>query len=350
MHDGYWVRILYGRLEEDMRTGVVIKPRTYLYENCPEQHGSKPLGCDIGRKISEEEKTQISDEVFMGWTVGILEEIGDYIRVVTHYGYEGWIAADDVSETVISRNSGTAETESGIVRNGSKTDGVFRENGWVVTARWADVMSIPTVRGLILTTLCRGCFVTLLEENVAKGYRLIRTASGEIGYLPAVSIRVRKDTDRFLTEGTPLTDSTMIDACLRTPEEEEAFRQAVTETARGYLGTQYRWGGKSSEGIDCSGLAFMSYMLNGVLIYRDASIEEGYPIREIPKEEARKGDLIFFPGHVAVCLGEGRFIHSTGYEKSFGCVINSLNPGDEDYREDLANTITAVGSIFPMER
>lgn len=334
---------------KEMRTGKVIKPRTYLFENCPEQHGGKPSGCDIGRKISEEEKTQISDEVFMGWTVGILEEIGDYIRVVTHYGYEGWIAADDVSETVISRNSGTAETESGIVRNGSKTDGVFRENGWVVTARWADVMNVPTVRGIILTTLCRGCFVTLLEEKPDKGYQLIRTASGVTGYVPAVSIRMRKDTDRFLTEDTPLTDSSMIPDALRTPEGEESFREAVTETAKGYLGTQYRWGGKSSEGIDCSGLASMSYMLNGVLIYRDASIQPGFPIREIPRETMQKGDLIFFPGHVAVCLGEGRFIHSTGYEKSFGCVINSLNPKDTDYREDLANTITAVGSIFPVE-
>ncbi len=310
-----------------MRTGVVSKPRAYLYENCPEQAGGK--SADIGgeQQCAEEEKTQISDEVMMGWAVGILEESGDYARVVTHYGYEGWVAAADVTE-----------------------GGTLQENGWVVTSRWADVMSIPTVRGIILTTLCRGCFVTLLEEKAEKGYCLIRTSAGETGYVPAVSIRARKDTDRFLTEDIPFTNTAMIPACLETSAGEEAFREAVTETAKGYLGTQYRWGGKSSEGIDCSGLAFMSYMLNGVLIYRDASIEKGYPIREIPKGAVQKGDLIFFPGHVAICLGEGRFIHSTGYEKSFGCVINSLNPQDEDYRGDLAETITAVGSIFPMER
>lgn len=333
-----------------MRTGVVIKPRAYLYENCPEQPGGK--SADIGgeQQCAEEEKTQISDEVMMGWTVGILEESGDYARVVTHYGYEGWVAAADVTEGGTLRNEAGVETKSGTARNDSETGGIFRENGWVVTSRWADVMSIPTVRGIILTTLCRGCFVTLLEEKAEKGYCLIRTSAGETGYVPAVSIRARKDTDRFLTGDIPFTNTAMIPACLETPAGEEAFREAVTETAKGYLGTQYRWGGKSSEGIDCSGLAFMSYMLNGVLIYRDAAIEKGYPIREIPKEAAQKGDLIFFPGHVAICLGEGRFIHSTGYEKSFGCVINSLNPQDEDYREDLAETITAVGSIFPMER
>lgn len=342
--------ILFGRLEEEMRTGVVSKPRAYLYENCPEQPGGKPADISGRQQCAQEEKTQISDEVMMGWTVGILEEAGDAIRVVTHYGYEGWIAAADVTEGGTLRNEAGVETESGTARNESKTGGLFRENGWVVTARWADVMSIPTVRGIILTTLCRGCFVTLLEEKAEKGYRLIRTSAGVTGYVPAVSICERKDTNRFLTEGTPFTDSSMIPPCLGTPAGEKAFREAVTETAKGYLGTQYRWGGKSTEGIDCSGLAFMSYMLNGVLIYRDASIEKGYPIREIPREAAQKGDLIFFPGHVAICLEEGRFIHSTGYEKSFGCVINSLNPQDEDYRGDLAETITAVGSIFPMER
>lgn len=311
-----------------MRTGKVIKPRTYLFENCP------------GPEVAGDKMTEISDEVFMGWTVGLLEEAGDYIRVVTHYGYEGRIAAADVSEPGMLQSDGTAETGSGS----------SREDGWVVASRWADVMNVPTVRGIILTTLCRGCFVTLLEEKPDKGYQLIRTASGVTGYVPAVSIRMRKDTDRFLTEDTPLTDSSMIPDALRTPEGEESFREAVTETAKGYLSTQYRWGGKSSEGIDCSGLAFMSYMLNGVLIYRDASIQPGFPIREIPRETMRKGDLIFFPGHVAICLGEGKFIHSTGYEKSFGCVINSLNPEDEDYREDLASTVTAVGSIFPVER
>lgn len=344
--------ILFGRMEEEMRTGVISKPRAYLYENCPEQPGGKPADISGRQQCAQEEKTQISDEVMMGWTVGILEEAGDYIRIVTHYGYEGWIAAGNVTEGEggTSRNGSEAEKASGTMRDASEADATFRENGWVVTARWADVMSIPTVRGIILTTLCRGCFVTLLEERAEKGYRLIRTSAGVTGYVPAVSICERKDTNRFLTEGTPFTDSSMIPACLGTPAGEKAFREAVTKTAKGYLGTQYRWGGKSSEGIDCSGLAFMSYMLNGVLIYRDASIEKGYPVREIPREAAQRGDLIFFPGHVAICLGEGRFIHSTGYEKSFGCVINSLNPQDADYREDLANTITAVGSIFPMER
>ncbi|MFR6589933.1 MAG: C40 family peptidase [Gallintestinimicrobium sp.] len=57
---------------------------------------------------------------------------------------------------------------------------------------------------------------------------------------------------------------------------EEAFRESIMQTAYSCLGTQYRWGGKTACGIDCSGLAFMSYFRNGILIWRDAAIKEGY--------------------------------------------------------------------------
>ena len=102
-------------------------------------------------------------------------------------------------------------------------------------------------------------------------------------------------------------------------------------------------------GIDCSGLAFMSYLLCGILIYRDARIMPGFPVREIPMgNPAEKGDLLFFPGHVAVSLGEGRFVHATAYP-GCGCVtVNSLNEKDPDYRRDLREKLIAVGSIFPQ--
>ena len=120
----------------------------------------------------------------------------------------------------------------------------------------------------------------------------------------------------------------------------------ITEAALKYQGTHYRWGGKSPEGIDCSGLCSTAYMLCGVLIYRDASIVEGFPIHEIKLEDIKPADLLFFPGHVAMYLGDGRYIHSTGKSGVDGVTFNSLNPEDPDYREDLKARITQVGSIF----
>ena len=127
---------------------------------------------------------------------------------------------------------------------------------------------------------------------------------------------------------------------------EDAFRAAVCEQAKKYMGTEYRWGGKSGRGIDCSGLVSSAYMQCGVLIYRDAKIIEGWPMHEVAFENKKPGDALFFPGHVALYLGEGRYIHSTGAAASGGVVINSLEPSDPLYREDLVKCLYAVGSIF----
>ena len=84
----------------------------------------------------------------------------------------------------------------------------------------------------------------------------------------------------------------------------------------------------------------------GVLIYRDAKLVEGWPMHKIPLEQAKRGDALYFPGHIALYLGEGRYIHSTGAAASGGVVINSLEPDDPLYREDLVKCLYAVGSIF----
>ena len=127
---------------------------------------------------------------------------------------------------------------------------------------------------------------------------------------------------------------------------EEAFRRAVCQTARKYLGVQYRWGGKAWDGLDCSGLVSDVYMQNGVLIYRNAQIRPGWPVRAIPRAAMQPGDALYFPGHIALYLGEQLYIHSTGAAASGGVVLNSLDPASSLYRADLDEKLTAVGTIF----
>ena len=174
-------------------------------------------------------------------------------------------------------------------------------------------------------------------ESEREGWARVELADSRVGYM----------RNQFLSEKKFSQAGAWLDGLPQAEiADENAFRRAVAETAKTYLGVQYRWGGKTTAGIDCSGLVSASYMLNGILIYRDAKIMEGFPLKEIKKEDMKMGDLLFFPGHVAMYLGDGLYIHSTGKIGSGGVVFNSLNPDSPIYRQDLVDCMKAVGSIF----
>lgn len=291
--------------------GIVICPQTYLYK---------------------ENLTEISDELFMGWAVEIQEEAEDYYRAATHYGYEGYIRRDTVKLT----------DAAALMKRDKSGEMCFIRHSAV------DVMAIPRVQGKILFTLCRGSFVQRFPKRqdcrCINGYQLIETSDGTVGYVPEIALSPRLDNDGYLY--TCRREDYFLRQMRHRTGNEEKLRKSLVSCAKTYLGVQYRWGGKSTEGLDCSGLTFMSYQMNGILIYRDAELRQEYPVREIPFSMAGPGDLLYFPGHIAMYLGDGKFIHSTAYRKSFACVINSLFPEDRDYRPDLAGKLTAVGSIF----
>ena len=86
--------------------------------------------------------------------------------------------------------------------------------------------------------------------------------------------------------------------------------------AEGFLGTPYLWGGNSRAGLDCSGLAQAAHLACGIAFAGDADLQETVG-REIAADEAfRRGDLLFWPGHVALVAGGGRLIHANGHSMS----------------------------------
>jgi len=120
-----------------------------------------------------------------------------------------------------------------------------------------------------------------------------------------------------------------------TASDERTAGEAAVETAREYLGTDYVWGGMTVEGIDCSGLAWMAYRRNGVVLPRDADLQRRVGER-VDREDLAPGDLLFFPGHVALGLGGDRFVHADGDASEV--VVDSLDPGDDRYNEARAES------------
>lgn len=104
---------------------------------------------------------------------------------------------------------------------------------------------------------------------------------------------------------------------------EATVRNDIVETAEGFIGLPYQWGGSSAEGgFDCSGLTMAVYQLNGLNLPR--SSRDQYSIgAPVERTELAKGDLVFFAtkgwkkvSHVGVYAGDDRFIHAPGKGKT----------------------------------
>lgn len=256
---------------------------------------------------------ELTTQSRMGTPVRILKREGGWLLIQNADGYLGYTTAGSVK---------------------AATRDEF--NRWVDAKKliWLDafgsIYSEPSEISAPISDLTAGNVTVWKNEETEGDFYRVETPDGRLGW-------IRK------------SGAMEWNAWLESNKELNAKR--LIATARRFLGTPYVWGGTSAKGVDCSGLTSLSFYLNGFCLLRDVSLLQGEGV-EVDLTQGRSalkpGDLLIFGSkrndgstyyrHVAIYLGDERFIHSATSVR-----INSLDPDAPDFdRYNASQLIKAV--------
>jgi cell wall-associated NlpC family hydrolase len=230
-------------------------------------------------------------EVLLGDEFRVLREDKDwaYGYIPSQKGYRGWIRKDHISFS--SENSSLKDKTFVQVRN-AKARITFRDGSFL--------------------NVYAGTRLPLLNKD-NKRYEVV-VPDGSTGYLPLEAAWI--ENERI---GKEVTAKDILQASK-------------------FHGSDYKWGGITTGGMDCSGFVYTAFRLNGIYLKRDSYLqaEEGL---DVPIDELRAGDLVFFKSekanritHVGIYIGDGNFIHSSRGKK--GVAVSSLS--DERFLNNFA--------------
>ncbi|RLQ87032.1 NlpC/P60 family protein [Notoacmeibacter ruber] len=161
----------------------------------------------------------------------------------------------------------------------------------------------PELRTKPVRTLSLGSEVTVTEEIEERGNRYFRLSTGEAIF------------HRHLAPlGAPLAED-------------------YVTIAESLLGTPYLWGGVSAFGIDCSGLVQLSLRLAGKSVPRDSDMQAQIGIELQEERLLKRGDLIFWKGHVGIMADEETLLHGSGHAMAV-------------VKEPLAEAVKRIGDVY----
>lgn len=106
-----------------------------------------------------------------------------------------------------------------------------------------------------------------------------------------------------------------------------------------FLGAPYRWGGRSTAGVDCSGLIQQLAAAFAISIPRDSGEQEQHIKQQVKHDDYQPMDLVFWPGHTGILINPTQVLHATAF--TLNCLIEPL-----DAVIKRAGTVSSARRLF----
>ncbi len=262
-------------------------------------------------------ESPLETQELMGTVVEIVGEQGYWREIISPQPYRAWC------------------TDQGLIEMTSEELAAYEAAPKVMyTGLYGHVHMKPSLKSATLCDLVGGDIMRPVRK---KGrWTEVMLPSGKTGFVPSKELKIH---DGFISIAQGEGSAESVD--------DETMESIIAEAEK-LLGAPYLWGGMSAKGVDCSGLVRISYIMNGILLPRNASQQINCGDR-VELSDLKRGDLVFFgtpaaePGkkpritHVGIYIGDNHIIHSSHRVR-----INSLVPGEADYYENAHRLIGAV--------
>lgn len=298
-------------------------------------------------RLHPDYESALETQELMGTVVEIVGEKGYWREIVSPQPYQAWTT----EKTLVEMTAGQIEDYE-------------RAPKCIFTAPYGHVRMTPDENGTKITDLVGGDVLrTVVKKNgqastSGKNCKWVEVMlpDGKTGWTYKKDVRVlgkRIDIRKGDSSEGLVT---------------EAMIESVISAAEELRGVPYFWGGMSSKGVDCSGLVRICFLMNDILLPRNASQQvfcgkgidvdrpdtKGITEAEVKMnydqnkalnaiKNLRRGDLVFFGNtetgritHVGIYLGDGYMIHASHLVR-----VNSLIPGNADYYENAHRLIRA---------
>ena len=270
----------------------------------------------IYMRIAPDYESALETQELMGTIVEVVGEKGYWREIVSPQPYQAWC------------------TEKGIVEMSEQEVEAYRAAPkCIFTELYGHVYESPSDKAATLCDLVGGDIMRYTGAS-KRAWTQIMLPSGKTGWVRSAQIKAHES---FFTIAKGKGNAESIS---------DKLMESIIAHAFKLKGVPYLWGGMTPKGVDCSGLVRWSFLMNGILLPRNAS-QMVHCGDDVSLDALQRGDLVFFgtPAtsekpqrvtHVGIYIGEGRIIHSSHMVR-----VNSLNPSEPDYYENAHKLIAA---------